>query len=752
MSEHITNEIKPDANYIAHIDPFHRVQTVREHSMATAERARAFSIPALEELAYAVGLYHDIGKYRQAFQIRIKNPDKNIRAEHAVCGAKAFVDRYGQNKVSLIAEYCIVGHHSGIPNGGTTNDNEEKSTLHGRMRHCVLDGIIDDIPPEIVEHELGTPPLDGKRLFDYVIEGCSSIEDAVEQFSFITRYVFSCLTDADSLDTIAATGGDVNRALTADFDACLSLVNKQFASFRAQTKLQKARALLQAKVFEQVDTDADIHLMNMPTGSGKTLTGLRFALERAIKTGKKRIIYVIPYNSIIDQTVEVFQNLLGDAAQVLRHQSSFSYEDSEDMTEEQKRLASYAAENWDAQVIVTTSVQFFESVYANKRNRLRKLHNMADSVIVFDEAHLMPVDYLQPCLRAIGFITSLLNSEAIFMTATMPDFRKLIKSSVSPRLKVHDAVADRQEFAAFAKCRYKPIGQIAEPELIQLAGESPSSLIITNSRRKARELFGAYAGKGRIFHLSTYMTPVDRQRVIREIRDALARINSTNIDPADVPEEERVIVVSTSLIEAGVDLDFFTVFRELAGLDSVLQAGGRCNREGKRPSGTVYVYESAEDSKRTGDLALRAEITKGIIREHEDISSQAAVTDYYNRLFTVNKENITKNSLASMCSGKLEQIPFEEYARRFELIDSRTVSVVVPVDEEGRRLVEQVRAGYPNRRKLQKYCATVYEKELEDLIRQHAVNDYGTSVYCLQNPDYYDKEVGIVFQGKDIIF
>lgn len=741
-----------ESEYIAHCDLNGRIQSVKEHSTAVATLARFFSVPALAELTYAVSLYHDIGKYRQSFQYRIRNPQENIKAEHAVCGAKAFCDVYGQHLASLIARYCIVGHHSGIPNGGTKLDDAESSSVRGRMKHCDLDGVMKDMPSGVVEHELGKPVIDQKSLEAYISEDCEAVEDAVEKIAFLTRYVFSCLTDADSLDTIAATGGETNRSLTADFDRSLDLVKNKFSAFRAVTVLQLTRSLLQTEVFNQIGIDANIYLMNLPTGSGKTLTGLRFALERALRTGKKRIIYVIPYNSIIDQTVETFQNLLGDAAQVLRHQSSFSYQDAEELTEEQKRIAAYASENWDARLIVTTSVQFFESLYANKRGKLRKLHNMADSVIVFDEAHMMPVDYLQPCLQAIGYITSLLNSEAIFMTATMPDFLKLIESCVSSRLKIHNITVDPSLFAPFEKCRYQPIGKLTNDELIQKASASPSSLIICNNRKKARELYRFYNGKGRIYHLSTYMTPVDRKRVIGEIRRALSYINDSYADSAAIPEEEKVIVVSTSLIEAGIDLDFFTVFRELAGLDSILQAGGRCNREGKRESGTVYVYESDDGFNPKGDLALRAEITKGIISEHGDIGSQVSVRDYYDRLYFMNREKIVKNAISNMCSGKIDEIPFEDYARRFELIDSRTVSVVIPQDDESCELVEAVKAGFPNRRKLQKYCATVYEKELEDLIKQHAVSDYGTSVYCLQNPDYYDSEIGITFEGKDIIF
>lgn len=196
------------------------------------------------------------------------------------------------------------------------------------------------------------------------------------------------------------------------------------SAFMCRTRLQKARSALQAQAFQRASRDAEIYLMNMPTGSGKTLASVKIALERALAGKKKRIIYVIPYNSIIDQTVDVFEGLFGGELEILRHQSTFSYEDTEDQDEDYQKAAKLAVENWDAPFIVTTAVQFFESIYANKRGKLRKLHNMADSILVFDEAHLMPQSYLQPCLQSIAFITKYLNSEAIFFDGNHAGFRK----------------------------------------------------------------------------------------------------------------------------------------------------------------------------------------------------------------------------------------------------------------------------------------------------------------------------------------
>jgi CRISPR-associated endonuclease/helicase Cas3 len=336
--------------------------------------------------------------------------------------------------------------------------------------------------------------------------------------------------------------------LHSDFAECQAKLERQLGAFVAETPLQKARAGLQAQAFANIEQDGEIYLMNMPTGSGKTLAGMECALRRAAK-GKKRIIYVIPYHSIIDQTVDVFEKLFGESAQILRHQSSFSYEDMEDINEDYRRSAIYACENWDAQIIITTAVQFFESLYGNKRGRLRKVHNMADSVIVFDEAHLMPIEYLQPCLSGIAFITRFLHSEAIFLTATMPDFPDLIARYALEDSKIVDLVPDRSDFKYFKKARYCNLGGISAEALVGMAQQNASALIVVNSRKAASQIYELCPGE--CYHLSTYMTGVDRARTIGRIRERLALLQQDFPD-MEVPPERRIIVVSTSLIEAGL--------------------------------------------------------------------------------------------------------------------------------------------------------------------------------------------------------
>lgn len=723
--------------YKAHINEENNtVQSVSEHCHSTAGLAKKYSVRELKSVVYAIGLMHDIGKYQPSFQRKITSGE-NIRVEHSTCGALVAKEKYN-NALSLIMQYCIAGHHSGIPDGGYSNDTHDMATLCGRMKRSFEDY-------SAYTNEIDIPNIDEKQFNDFLLRDCNNKKDVIEKFSFITRYCFSCLTDADSNDTAEFCKGVQNQEMITDFNNCLEKINRRFNSFVCTTELQKSRSLIQLQVYEKTDVDSEIYLMNMPTGSGKTLCSMKFALERAIKTGRRRIIYIIPYNSIIDQTAELFEDLFEEDAQILRHQSSFLYDDT-DISEDYKNVIRQATENWNAQIIITTVVQFFQSVYSNKRSKLRKMHNMADSIIIFDEAHLMPLKYLQPCLRAISYITRILNSEAVFLTATMPDFHQLIKKYSLPDSIITNLIDDTSLFVNFSKCSYVNIGSVDAEELIAKSNDSPSTLIVVNKRATARNLYSYCTGKK--FHLSTYMSSYDRKNTITQIKKEISELEKDYPGLENVPDDRKITVVSTSLIEAGVDLDFYCVFREISGLDSILQAGGRCNREGKRKNSQVFVFSFDSDS---GSVLSdeRANISKGLFAEYRDISCPESIKSYYDRLFFINEDNIIKNSISEKCSD-IRSIPFCEYAEDFKIIDSDTVSVVVARDDISRQLVDDIKnTGFANHRKLQKYAFSVYLNEFEDLLKQHVIDDYKSGVWCLINPDYYDDNIGVIFEAKD---
>ena len=720
--------------YIAHKND-NLVQTVKEHCLATAERGEGYSNRQFKKIVYAMGMLHDIGKYQNSFQKKIIS-DLNSMVEHSTCGAVAAKEKY-KDALLLLMQYCIAGHHSGIPNGGYANDTSDMNTLCGRLKREFEDY-------SVYKKELCLPEINENEFNNFLIDGCSNPKDIIEKFSFVVRYCFSCLTDADSNDTAEFCNGVKNHSLKADFQKCLTKLNNKLSSFVCSTDLQKARSQIQNQVYKKTDLNSEIYLMNMPTGSGKTLCSMKFALERAIKTNKKRIIYIIPYNSIIDQTAELFENLFGNDAEILRHQSSFSYDDT-DYTEDYKNVVRLATENWDAQIIITTAVQFFESVYANKRGKLRKMHNMADSILVFDEAHLMPENYLQPCLRVISYITKILGSEAIFLTATMPDFKRLIKEYSLKNSMITDLINDTTLFKKFQKCTYENIGGIDIYNLVARSHSLPSALIVVNKKLVAREIYSLC--KGKKYHLSTYMTAYDRKRTIENIKNDLLNLERDYPNYEDVPDERKITVVSTSLIEAGVDLDFYCVFRELSGLDSILQAGGRCNREGKRKNSKVYIFSLNDRKSFLTDN--RTNLTEGLLSEYNDISCLESITSYYDRLFFMNRKNIVMNSISEKCSD-IRSIPFKTYSEEFEIIGENTISVVVERDNVSKSLIDNIRfAGVANQRDLQKYAFTVYRYEFDELYKQHIVDDFGSGIWCLTNNDYYDENIGVTFEAKD---
>lgn len=724
-------------------------QTVKQHCEETAALAASFATDAMKPVVHAAGLLHDVGKYQPAFQRRIR--DHTTYAPHAPCGAQAAKESYPPGCARLMIAYSIAGHHAGLPDYGSKSDVEGEPTLWGNWRRKT-----DDY--QAYRAELPAPPVDEAALQAYLAQGCSSAEDCAERFAFLTRYCFSCLTDADSLNTEAFCANRERDALTADFQACLDKVNACLDGFQAFTPLQKARAELQRQAFAQAETSADVYLMNMPTGSGKTLCSLKFALERLIRSGKKRLIYVIPYNSIIDQTAAAFESLLGESATILRHQSTWVYEDDASLATEEQLARTKSTENWDAPIIITTAVQFFQSLYGNRRSGLRKLHNMGDAVLVFDEAHLLPRAYLQPCLQGIAYLTRYLRSEAVMLTATMPDYRALLERYGAAGLRTVDLVPDRRSFGVFSKCAYHVLGAVTDEALLTRAAGAPSCLLIVNSRKAARALYAACA-TGRKYHLSTWMTALDRQRVIAEVREALAGLAARYPAAAEVPPPERVVVISTSLVEAGVDLDFHTVLRELTGLDSILQAGGRCNREGRRPMADVYLFEREESAARPAADA-RLSITRELLRTFDPIDAPECIRAYYAKLFAAHEDELTRNTIVAFAkengcfeADKPLQLPFRSYAQAFQLIDAPTYAIAVPCDEASRALIRQIPFGLSakERRQLQKYACSVNPADFKQLLSRRLVAAEESGLCWLRNGADYDPQTGIHFECGDCI-
>ena len=712
--------------YIGHTSDDGRKQLLLDHLNGTSKLCRENANEFWADIAEFVGQIHDIGKYTSGFQKRI-NGAENIRVEHAICGAKEVAKAPPKSYVPMI-EYCVAGHHSGLPDGGTKVDGEEDSTLHGRMKRKT-----GDYSAYENEVKLEYPKDNLRELFDV-----SNQREIIERYSFFTRYLFSCLTDADFIDTERFVTPNTDRGIDGDFQKAYEKVCKKLNSFKIETKLQESRSIIQEQVYKSVESNANVYTLNMPTGSGKTLCSIRAALKTAIENKKKRIIYVIPYVSIIEQTAKVFEDIFGDVLPVLQHHSNYDFDDdkNEDENEITSEKLKRSCENWDAKLIVTTNIQFFESLYHYKGRRLRKLHNLADSVIIFDEIHMLPIDYIQPCLRAMGYVTKYLNSTAILMSATMPNYDKFMERYMSG-VKIENAVKDTSLFNVFDKCRYEYIGKCELASLAEKAQEYDNALIIVNKRKTARELYDICSGNK--YHLSTYMTPLHRSEIIAKIKE-------------DIKNGINTTVISTSLIEAGVDLDFKAVFRDIAGIDNILQSGGRCNREGKMDMGDVFVFETDGgnyQTKKKSDIIIRANITRNLFEEFENISTDKCIKEYYGRLLNYKEKKIEENTITAIMGNdlRIDGIPFRTYAESFNFIDNQVIGIVIPCDEN-RGLIKELKDGKLSvKRNLQRYSASVNKDEFKELFQIGIIETLDCGVCILANTDYYKSDVGLALEN-----
>lgn len=725
--------------YYAHTREDGERQTVKAHLIGVSKLAHGFSVDLLKPLAKKASLYHDIGKYALNFQKRLD--DDKVKFSHAACGAIEYKNLADKNDAfAPLMEYCIAGHHTGLMDGGTVADNSDSPTLSGTLKRENEYTGDNDYSAYTTEIEFATLTQEERTPLRNELRSAPNPTELIERYAFFTKYVFSCLTDADFLDTEIFCNKNVERGMSGDFEKALDKLNRELSNMPSNTPLRQARSRIQQQAFDNSVNKSHISILDMPTGSGKTLCSLKLALE----SGKKRIIYVIPYTSIIEQTANKFEKMFGDVLPVLQHHSNYSYDGN---TEEEKKTAEKlkrTCENWDAPLIITTSVQFFQSIYHYKGSALRKLHNLRDSVIVFDEIHLIPTELLRPCLKTVGYITKYLNSEALFLSATMPDYSKLFDKFL-PDVNYNKLVTDRTNFKYFKKCEYKDMGKTTLETIAENASQCKNALIVVNTKKTAAELYNLVQGEK--YHLSANMTPAHRSRVIEVVRNKLKK-------------GEHITVVSTSLVEAGVDLDFNTVFRQLSGLDSILQAGGRCNREGKDAKGYVYVFDIDETYRKGSDLAMRINKTKGLLEKYQDITSNDCIKEYYDGIFDFNQSRIAENSIAKYNeqSNSFDRqglmspysIPFRSYAMQFEYISADTISIVIddPNDQTCHELVKTLRNGDMSvRRALQKYSVSVYMNVFKDLYSQGVLNDHGTGIFILENQSYYNNETGLNTQA-----
>lgn len=700
-------------------------ETLIDHLRAVADSAGANAkVFGAESIAELAGWLHDLGKVKPGFQDKLRGHANDT--SHSGEGA-----RYAQNlyygPLGRLVAFSIAGHHSGLPNGAARSEIGWPATP---LKDRLAQSEVVDLPEDILLPPLALPEpladLTDKQLFEV---------------QFFTRMLFSALVDADFIETERFYSPDTPRGYDAELASLRTALAEHLAIFPApETEVNALRAEVLKAAGESAALAPGLFSLTVPTGGGKTLSSLRFALDHAQKHGLRRVIYVAPYTAIIEQTAEVFRNALKDDDAVLEHHSSFEVDQKLQNETEAERMK-LAAQNWDRPIVVTTSVQFFESLFGNRTQKSRKLHNIARSVIVLDEAQTLPVNFLRPCLAALKELTRGYGCSVVLCTATQPAIRD------ADGLRVDEAIpaSKTREIAPNPQALYKRlkraqahfVGPLGNGDLAaRVAGQK--ALVIVNNKRQARAIFDLL-GAGQALHLSTHMTAAHR-------RDVLARIKDGFGGP----------VISTALVEAGVDLDFPQVWRAVAGLDSIVQAAGRCNREGKMEQpGQVHIFEPEDGFPPPPELKQNADIARDILRTHADAPLHPdAVRAYFQRLYWDRDDDLDSRAIMKRIkkTGRKFDFPFADIAADFRLIEEVTRPLIIGagpwgLDAEATRLLEH--GQYPGAiaRAMQRFTVSVSPRIRDDLVRLGAAHvvrpdEFEDQFVVLDNARLYDEAAG----------
>ncbi|HET6398249.1 MAG TPA: CRISPR-associated helicase Cas3', partial [Candidatus Thermoplasmatota archaeon] len=659
-------------------------QPLEEHLVNTAEQAAASAATfGGEAVAYVAGLLHDVGKLDAAFKAYLERSlagDHGRGPPHAIWGAALL-----RGRVAPAAEPALVlsilGHHAGLKDWSTACQIVDQHQID----HRDAMGEIARTLPDLV-----APP--GRRTHVQALRDCGP-RGAPDLW---IRFVFSSLVDADRLDArrhAEKGSGPYHEALPLLLQR-LELAQRAKVAAAAPTTVNAVRREVYEQCLEAAQHPPGIFRLTVPTGGGKTRSGLAFALRHAVLHRKRRVFVVIPYTSIIDQNAQEYREILGER-NVLEHHSQAEWATNGET--EYASLQQVASESWDVPVVVTTTVQFFESLLGNHPTAVRKVHNIAQSVVILDEIQAFPPHLLAPTLHVLRDLVDHYGVTLVLSTATQPAFDALatIGLPVGREIVADPAGLARRLARVSYEYRASPIGW---PALARLLRDERQALVIVNTRRQALDLVKALQSDGRSAkHLSTLLCPAHRQEVMAEVKDALA-------------SGKECLLVSTQIVEAGVDLDFPLVFRARAPLDRIVQAAGRCNREGRATRGRVVVFEPEEASAPAGPYRLGMGLAKSRLERSEDLADPGVLEGYFRELLLeLGREGIDTEGIQRM----REALEFEQVAQAYRIIDQPTLPVIVPYRPEARALARAWQMN-PTRsawRALQPYVVNLYERD-----------------------------------------
>ena len=756
MSQSVIRYAHSAQDKLSNLLPYEHWQTLQSHSVNVGEMAAEFArVFGAQEIACQTGQLHDLGKYSEAFNHRLHGGSS---ADHATAGAKIAVERWG-NVIGKLMAFCIAGHHAGLANGSSEGDNRRTLKQRLALQFGADIPALDNLWQQEIKlpQTLSEPPLKPDAHHPFF------------SYAFFTRMLYSCLVDADYLDTEAfysnlenktvERGGypDLN-ALQDNFNQFINNFRRRIAQAPEQTEAEKRNAALNRlrseildHAIEQAAQPQGLFTLTVPTGGGKTFTSMAFALEHAKRHDMRRVIYVIPFTSIIEQNAAEFRKAFGELGEqaVLEHHSTF--DDGKLQNEATKDKLRLASENWDAPIVVTTAVQFFESLFADRSSRCRKLHNIAGSVIILDEAQMLPLNLLLPIMQAIKELAQNYRCSVVMCTATQP--------AVQAENGFYRGFENVREIAPkptalFDKLRrttVQHIGTQTDADLLAKLAEHPQMLVIINNRRHARSLYDQAKHLDGTFHLTTLMCAKHRSQKLDEIRGRLKN-------------NEPCRVIATSLIEVGVDVDFPLVMRAEAGLDSVAQAAGRCNREGKRPSENsfVWIFAPEEQWKAPPELAAQAAVMRLTADSFsDDLLSTQAVAAYFAELYQLKGSELDNKKILKMHNdtGKSLDFPFQTIADKFRMIESHMQPLIIPFDVDAENLISSLHhtdhiGGLL--RKLQPYTVQIPEKALAALYKAGRIEpinekNFGKQFYTLIGLDLYDEVAGLSWEDMEFL-
>ena len=716
-----------DKKYYAHSSEGKSIsewQLLETHLTNVAVLAKSFaeSFDA-GDWGYLAGLWHDLGKYSDAFQKMLGSQGGRLaqienfgHIDHSSAGAQHAFNTL-KDKGKILA-YAIAGHHAGLMDG-----KSNEACLCNRLSKTIPD--YSACPEDILHYEaLGNLPFE------------PNIANPTKfgfQISLFIRMIYSCLVDADFLDTEAFM--DREKSLwrkgypsLSDLASKLDTALQRLIENSRKTPINKYRAEILQDCLNSAERPQGLFSLTVPTGGGKTLSSLAFAMQHSLTHNLKRIIYVIPYTSIIEQNADVFRQILGRDA-VLEHHSNF------EPTEEDCR-SRLASENWDAPVVVTTNIQFFESLYRCRSSKCRKIHNIASSVVILDEAQMLPVHLLKPCLEVLRELSATYNTSVVLCTATQPAL-STTESFRDGLDNVHEIASNPGKlYHELKRVRVEQLSLISDGVLSARLREHEQVLCIVNTRAHARHLFECIHSEiGDCYHLSALMCPEHRTLTLNKIRSALR-----NGSPCRV--------ISTQLIEAGVDIDFPVVFRAVAGIDSIAQAAGRCNREGQLQSGGQLFVFSPEKGLPPGYFRQAAQNAESVMRHHDDILSPEAVNEYFRMLYWMKGELLDEYGILDDLGEGVTKgdFPFRAVDEKFKIIREGAESVIVPWSKEAETIISSLRyAKFPASfaRQAQRFTVQVYPQTLVRLECAGSVERLHGQYCVLLNMDIYRDDLGL---------